>query len=151
MVMVVRALIVGVLLLMQRLLPSAGAEDLTYRTELAAAVVAVTDDAQEQALLTSIARWESNYRRDVGECRRKGPQGELGPWQILARSDAERGLLCVSLEADARVALSRVRESLKACAALPAPERLAVYARGRCTSVEGRRLSRVRWVDGGAR
>lgn len=133
------------------LMPGRGATDVAFRLELAEAIAGVTDDLQEQLLLAGIPRWESSYRRDVAECRRKGPQGELGAWQILARNDDERRLLCVSLEGDARVALERIRESLKACASLPPPERLAVYARGRCSSVEGRRLSRLRWVDGGAR
>lgn len=133
--------------LMAWLMPVRGERDRAYRTELAEAVSTVTDDLQEQILLVAIPRWESSYRRDVGECRRKGPQGEVGAWQILARSDDERRLLCVSLAGDARVALARIRESVTACAALPAPDRLAVYARGRCSSAEGRRLSRVRWIS----
>jgi hypothetical protein len=129
------------------LLPTRGPADLGYRIELAEAAASVTDDLQEQLLLVAIPRWESSYRRDVGECRRKGPQGELGAWQILPRSDGERRSLCASLAGDARVALARIRESLKTCAALPAEERLAVYTRGSCSSVDGRRLSRVRWVS----
>jgi len=54
--------------------------------------------------------------------------------------------LCVSLAGDARIALERIRESLRACAHMPARDRLAVYARGRCSSAEGQRLSRMRWV-----
>ena len=142
-----------VLLVMLRLMPSRGEADVAYRTELAVAIVSVTDDVLEQDLLASIARWEGAYRRDVGECRRPGPQGELGAWQVLARSDVERARLCASLEGDARLALERVRESITACAHLPPAERLAVYARGRCDSAEGRKLSRHRWFDtrGGAR
>ena len=138
--------VLRVLLFMLRLLSHRGDDDVSLRLDLAAAIVSVTDDEHEQNLLASIARWESFYRRDVAECRKKGAAGEVTVWQILARSDAERALLCVSLVSDARVALARVRESLAACAALPAPERLSAYARGRCSSVEGRRLSRVRWV-----
>lgn len=137
--------------LMFFLMPSRGAKDIAFRSELADAIVAATDDLQEQFLLASLPRWESSYRRDVAECRRKGPQGEVTAWQVLARNDAERARLCVSLEEDARMALERVRESLRSCSGLPAAERLAVYARGSCASVEGKRLSRVRWVDGGAR
>ncbi len=142
------SMVVSILLAtMLSMLPSRGDRDVAYRTELAEAVASVTDDLQEQLLLVGIARWESFYRRDVGECRRKGPQGEVSAWQILPRNDAERRSLCVSLAGDARVALARIRESVTACASLPATERLAVYARGRCSSVEGRRLSRVRWVS----
>jgi hypothetical protein len=138
--------VLRVLLLTLRLLAHRGDDDLAYRTDLSVAIAAVTDDEHEQNLLASIARWESFYRRDVGECQKKGGAGEVTAFQILARNDAERALLCVSLEGDARIALGRIRESLAACASLPAPERLAVYARGRCSSVEGRRLSRVRWL-----
>lgn len=139
------------LALMSELLPSRGGDDDAYRLELVTAVTSVTDNLQEQALLVGIPRWESSYRRDVGECRILGPQDERGPWQILPRSASEKLALCVSLAGDARIALERIRESLRACAALPAPERLAVYTRGRCSSALGRRLSRVRWVSvGGA-
>lgn len=136
-----------VLVFMLRLLVQRDDADVVFRQELADAIVAVTADQHEQNLLASIARWESTYRRDVAECRKKGAAGEVTAWQILARGDAERASLCISLEGDARIALARIRESLKACAALPAAEQLAAYARGRCSSVEGRRLSRVRWVQ----
>lgn len=138
--------VLRVLLLMLRMLPSRGDEDVVERWRIAEGIVSATDDEHEQDLLASIARWESSYRQDVGECRRKGPQGELGAWQNLARSQAERARLCVSYEGDARLALERIRESVTACHGLPEPERLAVYARGRCDSREGQRLSRVRWV-----
>lgn len=134
------------LLVMLRLLPSRGDEDVVERWRIAEGIVAATDDEHEQNLLASIARWESFYRADVGECRRRGPQGELGAWQILPRSPAELSRLCVSYEGDARMALERIRESVAACSRLPEPERLAVYARGRCDSREGQRLSRTRWV-----
>lgn len=135
-----------VLLFTLRLLAHRTEDDLAYRTELSAAIVAVTDNEQEQNQLAKLARFESNYRRDVGECRKKGEVGEVTAFQILARSDAERARLCVSLESDARVALARIRESVSACRDLPVDERLAVYTRGRCSSVEGRRLSRVRYA-----
>jgi len=135
-----------VLLYTLRLLAHRGDDDIALRTELAAAIVAVTDDEQEQRQLAKIARFESSYSRDVAECRRKGSVGEVTAWQILARSDSERSRLCISLEGDARVALARIRESVSACRSLPAEERLAVYTRGRCHSVDGRRLSRVRYA-----
>lgn len=146
-VIALRMVLAILLATMAALMPTRGPADAGYRVELAEAVASVTDDLQEQLLLVAIPRWESSYRRDVGECRRKGPQGELGAWQILARSDDERRALCISLEGDARIALGRIRESLNACASLPPEERLAVYTRGSCWSVEGRRLSRVRWVS----
>jgi len=138
--------VLRVLLFTLRVLVQRDDADIAFRLDLASAIVLATGDEHEQDLLASIARYESNYRVDVAECRKRGAAGEVSAWQIIARSDAERARLCVSLAGDARVALERIRESVRACAHLPAPERLAVYARGRCSSVEGRRLSRVRWA-----
>lgn len=147
MIVLLQVVVAFLLAMTSGLLPVRNDADFAFRVELVEAVVSVTEDLQEQLLLVSIARWESSYRRDVAECRRKGPQGELTAWQILARNDAERARLCVSLAGDAKVALERVRESVHACAALPPEDRLALYARGRCSSAEGRRLSRHRWLS----
>lgn len=138
--------VLRVLLFTIRLLWHRTDDDIAYRLDLASAIVTVTDDIHEQDLLAKIPRFESSYRRDVGECRVKGAAGEVTAWQILPRSDAERAKLCVSLVGDARVALARIRESLAACAQLPPDERLAVYTRGRCSSAEGKRLSKARWA-----
>lgn len=127
--------------------PAGTWEGVAMRRELAAAIVAVTDDEHEQRLLGEIAWWESAYRRDVATCKLRGPQGEEGPFQNVARKPSEHGEVCGSFEGAARVGLGRVRESLAVCASSPPEERLAVYARGRCASVEGKRLSRRRWVD----
>lgn len=134
---------------MGRLLPAQTDEDLAVRVELAEAIVEATSSPWERYQLAKIARFESNYRRDVADCARKGPQGELGAWQILPRSDEERRALCVSYAGDAAIALDRIRESVRACAREREEHRLALYARGRCDSAEGRRLSRVRWVRTG--
>lgn len=132
---------------MGRLLPPHGDEDLAVRVELATAIVETTSSTWERYQLAKIARYESNLRRDVADCHVTGPQGELGAWQILPRSRAERGALCLSYAGDAAIALERIRESVTACGRRPEPERLALYARGRCDSVEGQRLSRTRWVS----
>ena len=137
---------ITVLLFMIRLLAPRTDDDIAYRTALAVAIVSVTDDPQEQRQLAKIARFESNYRRDVGDCRVLGGVGERGAWQILARGAVERAALCVSLEGDARIALARIRESVSACRHLPKEARLAIYARGRCSSAEGQRLSKVRYA-----
>lgn len=129
-----------------RLLPVRTREDLEVRTELAEAIVAATPSTWERYELAKIARYESSLRRDVADCIVTGPQGELGAWQILPRSGAERHALCVSYEGDAAIALERIRESIAACRREPEAERLALYARGSCSSPEGKRLSRVRWV-----
>ena len=116
----------------------------SYRLRLMLAVLAVTDNPEEQLILAQIPRFESNYREDVGECKVLGSAGEVTAWQILPRSPTERARLCVSLEGDAQVALERIRESMRACRSLPRRDRLALYARGRCLHDTGRRLSRHR-------
>ncbi len=139
--------ILRVLLFMLHMLPSRGDADVRHRMVIAEAIVSATDDEHEQNLLASIARWESFYRIDVATCAVRGPQGELSAWQILPRNDGERRALCKSFEVDARIALARVRESLRGCRHLrDERERLAIYARGNCNSREGRRMSRTRWV-----
>ena len=127
--------------------PRDGAYDrlLQYRTELIAACVAATQDRSERYICVQIARFESNYRDDIGHCEKKGEAGELTAWQIIPRNAAERARLCVSLVEDAKVALERVRESRAACRHLPKTEQLALYARGSCASKEGRELSRHRF------
>lgn len=131
---------------MGHLLPVVDWAELVQRSELADAIRAVTDDEQEQRQLAKIARFESNYRRDVAECTKRGPQGEVTAWQVLARPGESIAAMCESYEAGARIALERVRESVRACRSLPAEDRLALYTRGRCSSAEGRRLSRVRYA-----
>jgi len=127
--------------------PARTDEGISMRLDLARAIVTITSDDHEQRLLGEIAWWESAYRRDVATCKVLGPEGEEGPWQNLPGVPSEKGRVCASLENAARIALGKVRQSLVACSTLPAEERLAVYARGRCDSVDGRRLSRRRWVD----
>ena len=129
-----------------RLLASPSDDGTLLRTELASAIVSVTDDPQEQRQLAKIARYESSLRRDVADCRLLGKAGERGAWQIRARGAKERDRLCVSFADDARIALERIRESTRACRSLPPDERLSVYTRGSCRSVEGRRLSKTRFA-----
>jgi len=121
-------------------------DELGFRVELAFGIVDATDDAWERRQLAKLARFESSLREDVARCAVKGAGGELGSWQVIPRSGEQRRALCASLEDGARVALVHVRESVTHCGHLPGPERLAMYARGRCDSVESRRLSRIRWA-----
>ena len=114
---------------------------LAYRVELVQACADATEDRTERYICVQVARFESNYREDVGRCEVKGKEGEKTAWQIIPRSAAEDARLCVSLVEDARVHLERVRESRAACRHLPKAEQLALYTRGDCASVEGRRLS----------
>jgi hypothetical protein len=137
--------IVRLFLFTARLLAPTTDADVELRWDLVTAIASVTDDETERFLLAKIARFESNYRADVADCRVRGALGEVGPWQVLPRSAAEREVACATLEGSARLALARIRESRLACRHLPIDEQLAVYAAGRCSSMEGRRLSRVRW------
>lgn len=132
---------------MTELLPPTAGEELETRRELAVAIRSVTADGQEQRQLARIARFESHFRRDVATCTLLGREGEKTAWQILARGSAEDRSLCVSFAGDAAIALARVRESTTACRHLPPEERLAIYARGSCSSKAGRRLSRIRYAQ----
>ena len=122
-----------------------GDAELRYRLELVTACFEATEDRTERYICTKVARFESFYREDVGRCRVKGEAGEVTAWQIIPRSKAERERLCVSLLEDAKFHLERVRESRGACRHLPKQEQLALYARGNCTSDEGKKLSRHRF------
>ncbi len=144
------AKIIRVVTLSLWLLPAQSDADLAFRYKFATAVVAVTDDEHEQNLLTSIARYESNYIERISRCECHGKECDSGrakgAWQVIPYATEDKTQYCVSLEDDARLALGRIRESEAACAYLPSNERLAAYARGRCDSKEGKRLSRIRWV-----
>ncbi len=131
-----------VVVFMASMLPS---EDDETRWQIARAIVGASWDVREQNLLATIARHESRFERAVANCEIMGVAGDRSAWQVVPLSLAEGLALCVSYEQDARIALDRARQSIHACRAYPPAERLAVYARGRCDSVEGRRLSRMRW------
>ena len=118
---------------------------LSYRVALVNACVAATADRTERYICVKLARFESNYREDVGRCEIIGKANDKGAWQIVPRSGAENARLCQTLEEDARFHIERVRESRAACRHLPKEEQLALYTRGNCASEEGRRLSRHRF------
>ena len=119
--------------------------ELAYRIALVNACVAATEDRTERYICTKVPRFESNYREDVGRCKVIGKANDKSAWQIVPRSGAEDKRLCQTLEEDARFHVERVRESRSACRHLPKEEQLALYARGNCTSEEGKRLSRTRF------
>lgn len=118
---------------------------LAYRLELVTACTEATDSRTERYVCVKLARFESDYREDIGRCTIRGKAGDRTAWQIVPRSKEEAERLCHSLVEDARVHVERVRESRAACSKLPKSEQLALYARGNCASEEGRKLSRVRW------
>lgn len=129
-------------------LPTSSWDDAMYRAELAQAIVAAEPTPHEARILLRIARWESHYRRDVGSCAIVGPSGhDLGPFQHVTTDARLRSRICGSLVEAARVARDDVRRSFGMCASNPPETRLAVYARGSCSSVEGQRLSRTRYVE----
>ncbi len=132
-----------------RLLPLAPDADrdaeIAYRFELATACFRATEDRTERFICMKIPRYESNYREDIGRCKVLGKAGEKSAWQIIPRGAVENARLCRSLDEDAVFALERIRESRTACAHMPASEQLGIYTRGRCDSVEGKRLSKHRW------
>ena len=135
-----------------RLLPIDGAPGsakydraLAYRLKLVTACAEATEDRTERYICVKVARFESDYREDAGRCEIKGKAGDRTAWQIVPRSREEGGRLCQSMVDDARIHVERVRESRAACRQLPVDEQLALYARGSCSSEEGRKLSRHRW------
>lgn len=119
--------------------------ELAYRVALVEACVAATSDRTERYICVKLPRFESNYREDVGRCDVIGKANDKSAWQIVPRSKAEDARLCKTLEEDARFHVERVRESRAACRHLPKEEQLALYARGNCSSEEGKRLSRHRF------
>ena len=109
----------------------------TTNRELAGAIDDVTGDPRERSLLVAIARFEAGpsfAQNTVGDSGRS-----LGPFQRL---NAPKHFLW-DAHASAVEALRQVRESWGGCRHLPKEDRLAIYARGRCSD-RGRELSRPR-------
>lgn len=129
----------------ERLQPIRSDDDRAMRAELAWSILSSGADEQEARQLMKLAQNESGFARDVATCKRRGKDGEVGPWQELP-SWGTVAVVCASLEGAARVALLRVRQSIAACRHLPPEDRLAGYTRGRCDSPIGRYLSRVRYT-----
>ncbi len=109
--------------------------------------------AKTAATLLGLTRYESDWHRDVDDGTTRGDHKRA--WcigQVLLDADGVKktpeGWTGPDLVADRtrclRVVLRMARESFRACRALPVEERLAVYARGSCDSVEGQKLSRTR-------
>ncbi len=90
------------------------------------------------AFLIAVAMRESSLKNDaVGDNGHSVCAMQIydGPRSYLTDADA-----CV------RRGVEMIRESFAACRSLPIEERLALYARGKCDSAEGRRLSRDRFA-----
>lgn len=132
----------ALVILSARLLPLRDADDLAIRHDVAAAILAVTDDEVEQRALLVTAVEESHMRADVLDCRVRGDNGRArSAWQVHPRSREETEALCSSLVEGAAIALDRIRESVRACGR--GPGAYALYASGSCS--RGTRISARRW------
>jgi len=96
--------------------------------------------AKTAVLLASVAASESYLRADVDNCKVRGDGGKSAT--IFQIQNAPKSV-CTDRRDAVRVALERLRASMSACKTLPASERLAQYASGRCD--RGQRASRYRW------
>ena len=121
-------------------------ENETARFNLSAHIVESSIFPDDWAILTRIARWESNYDPRVLDCRIKSSIGAAGPFQVLPRSKKEKEDLCSDHTESARLALMRIGESRRQCYYLPKAEQLAQYATGNCGET-GRMLSRMRYSN----
>ena len=114
------------------------------RFDVASGIYDATASYDEQAMLVTIARWETGFQPRYVYCSKRSSVGASGPFQVIPRSVAERDLLCKDMMLSAKIALQRVSESRKFCTHLPVREQLAQYTTGRCDEL-GKRMSRLRW------
>lgn len=117
--------------------------------EIASAIVSLDATPLEKEWLAAIAFRESSFVADaVGD---HGSSWCFAQVHLPAGAKTRDGWTGPELAADpskcARAALRTLRVSMSRCAWLPPEERIALYARGRCESRIGQRLSRDRnWV-----
>lgn len=118
--------------------PAQTVPGLVFRAHVADAIAASGATEHEGRLLANIALHEGMLRSDVADCRVRGDNGRArGLWQIHARTGEEYREAC-TLHGGAKVALARVRESIRVCGDLTA------YCSGKCGV--GVTEARVRWV-----
>jgi hypothetical protein len=113
------------------------------------AVAAVTTDDWEADTLTRIAWWESGYRKEYINCTIIGKAGDRGAFQVIPRSHSEAIDACsTDFEIQAKLALSRIRESRKMCEVkgFRGSDVLGGYTVGHC--VRNEPLARLRYGDG---
>jgi len=121
----------------------------TMAAKVAAGIAQVTNVLWEAETLARIARWESGLRPQVADCTIVGKIGERGIFQVWPRSPSEKVDLCSSdLGKQARIALSRIKESKRICerSGYRGADILGVYTHGKC--VRGNRLATLRYGDG---
>jgi hypothetical protein len=111
----------------------------------------VAEHDWEAETLVRIAWWESGIRESIVSCRRKSSMGASGAFQVIPRNATEAEQSCSSnLELQARLALSRVRESKTWCANLgvTGADSLGGYTSGKC--FKNNKHSRLRYGTGSA-
>ena len=119
-------------------------------SEVVEAVSSITADPSEAETLIKTARWESGgFRRDVATCKVKGDHNQAyGLWQVHPRSKDEAKTMCSTIQDQALVALSRVRESVAMCESkgMKGSDLLGGYTNGTC--LKNNKFARLRWGDG---
>lgn len=135
---------------MLKLTPARGEADVRARWALAEAISTATQDTEEQSLLVAVALRESSFRPAVLGDFHSGKATSFCAFQLHLPGGARtaEGWTGEDVSNDVgkctTAALRRLRESRRACGGYPKEDRLAIYARGRCDSEEGRKLSRDR-------
>ena len=131
------------------LAPVASESQRTARLELAHAAVDEGATPYELNWLAAIAFRESTYRLDaIGDHGTSFCAYQIHlPRGARTRDGFSGPDLLTDVHACTREALRQLRASLHVCKRLPESERMALYARGSCDSVSGRRLSRDRWAQ----
>ncbi len=118
-------------------------------TEAAKGIAITTSVAWEAETLARILRWEGELKPSVVNCTIIGKLGERGAFQVIPRNHSESIDLCSSdLSKQAKIALSRVKESKIACERLGmrGADVLGLYTHGRC--FRGNRIAAFRFGDG---
>lgn len=127
--------------------PLASTADLDARLALAAVISEVETTDHEALLLARIALFESRFVPRVVNCAKGTTKAGRGAFGVMARRHSEYAGACGFTVEAVELALARLRESRAACPWLAPADSLAVYASGKCSSREGKRLSRMRWVE----
>lgn len=114
------------------------------------------DDADKRKTASFVIAVEDRESSlDNGAIGDSGQSHCAGQVYLPGNARTREGWTGADLRADAHkcitVVVRKIRESFAACRSLPLDERLSGYARGSCTSVEGRRISRdratrARWI-----
>lgn len=118
-------------------------------SELAATIAAVVLDTnhepmfegeygrvKEALLLASIASYESNFERDMMNCKITGDSGiAFGPWQTHTKKNET----CNNIISAATHALRMARTSLDWCKGQRLPDRLSGYTDGKCRTSQASR------------